>query len=372
MAEPLLEVRGLTHAFPLGRRAVLRAVDHVSFTLRRGEVLGLVGESGSGKSTIARCVMNLLRPQSGQILYRGIDICDRRAFRANRRTLQAKRQIIFQDSGSSLNGRMRVCDIIAEPMRIQHVRPPRGSYRAEAEFQMRYVGLDAGYLDKYPGELSGGQRQRVAIARALSKRPDVLLLDEPLSNLDAKLRVEMREEIRRIQREAGITTVFVTHDQEEASSIADRVVLLRDGVLQQEDTARGLYENPVNLFAADFLGTPPINQLHGVVQNGRLVLDGGIPAALALPDGLAEGQEIVLAVRAESILPQGDTPAFRTTVLERYSLGKDELVRLQAGPAELRGLVPAELEILPGAELAVGLKKRGVFLFDAKTGVRYL
>ena len=104
-------------------------------------------------------------------------------------------------------------------------------------------------------------------------------------------------------------------------------------MLQQEDTARGLYENPVNLFAADFLGTPPINQLHGVVQNGRLVLDGGIPAALALPDGLAEGQEIVLAVRAESILPQGDTPAFRTTVLERYSLGKDELVRLQAGPA---------------------------------------
>lgn len=109
MAEPLLEVRGLTHAFPLGRRAVLRAVDHVSFTLRRGEVLGLVGESGSGKSTIARCVMNLLRPQSGQILYRGIDICDRRVFRANRRMLQAERQIIFQDSGSSLNGRMRVC-----------------------------------------------------------------------------------------------------------------------------------------------------------------------------------------------------------------------------------------------------------------------
>ena len=113
MAEPLLEVRGLTHAFPLGRRAVLRAVDHVSFTLRRGEVLGLVGESGSGKSTIARCVMNLLRPQSGQILYRGIDICDRRAFRANRRTLQAERQIIFQDSGSSLNGR------------LPHLRPHR-------------------------------------------------------------------------------------------------------------------------------------------------------------------------------------------------------------------------------------------------------
>ena len=191
MAEPLLEVRGLTHAFPLGRRAVLRAVDHVSFTLRRGEVLGLVGESGSGKSTIARCVMNLLRPQSGQILYRGIDICDRRVFRANRRMLQAERQIIFQDSGSSLNGRMRVCDIIAEPMRIQHIHPPRGSYRAEAEFQMRYVGLDAGYLDKYPGELSGGQRQRVAIARALSMEPELLVADEPVASLDVSIQAQI-------------------------------------------------------------------------------------------------------------------------------------------------------------------------------------
>ena len=199
MAEPLLEVRGLTHAFPLGRRAVLRAVDHVSFTLRRGEVLGLVGESGSGKSTIARCVMNLLRPQSGQILYRGIDICDRRAFRANRRMLQAERQIIFQDSGSSLNGRMRVCDIIAEPMRIQHVRPPRGSYRAEAEFQMRYVGLDAGYLDKYPGELSGGQRQRVAIARALSMEPELLVADEPVASLDVSIQAQIINLFRHLQ-----------------------------------------------------------------------------------------------------------------------------------------------------------------------------
>ena len=254
MAEPLLEVRGLTHAFPLGRRAVLRAVDHVSFTLRRGEVLGLVGESGSGKSTIARCVMNLLRPQSGQILYRGIDICDRRVFRANRRMLQAERQIIFQDSGSSLNGRMRVCDIIAEPMRIQHVRPPRGSYRAEAEFQMRYVGLDAGYLDKYPGELSGGQRQRVAIARALSMEPELLVADEPVASLDVSI-------------QAQIINLFGEEDQSEIASLfhariakvetkADREKALKETILRVKQNS--IREHSKHLDPTDMAGLQKI------------------------------------------------------------------------------------------------------------------
>ena len=336
------------------------AVQEFNLDIADKEFIVLVGPSGCGKSTTLRMVAGLEEISEGELYIDGKLMND---------VAPKDRDIAMVFQNYALYPHMTVLQNICFPMEIQRIPKKERIRRAEELAEMVHI---TPYLKRKPAELSGGQQQRVAIARALSKRPDVLLLDEPLSNLDAKLRVEMREEIRRIQREAGITTVFVTHDQEEASSIADRVVLLRDGVLQQEDTARGLYENPVNLFAADFLGTPPINQLHGVVQNGRLVLDGGIPAALALPDGLAEGQEIVLAVRAESILPQGDTPAFRTTVLERYSLGKDELVRLQAGPAELRGLVPAELEILPGTELAVGLKKRGVFLFDAKTGVRYL
>ena len=336
------------------------AVNDLSITLESGKLIALLGPSGCGKTTTLNMISGILPVSGGSIFFDDRDVTS---------LPPEKRGIGLVFQNYALYPHMTVLQNICFPMEIQRIPKKERIRRAEELAEMVHI---TPYLKRKPAELSGGQQQRVAIARALSKRPDVLLLDEPLSNLDAKLRVEMREEIRRIQREAGITTVFVTHDQEEASSIADRVVLLRDGVLQQEDTARGLYENPVNLFAADFLGTPPINQLHGVVQNGRLVLDGGIPAALALPDGLAEGQEIVLAVRAESILPQDDTPAFRTTVLERYSLGKDELVRLQAGPAELRGLVPAELEILPGTELAVGLKKRGVFLFDAKTWVRYL
>ena len=350
------------------------AVNDLSITLESGKLIALLGPSGCGKTTTLNMISGILPVSGGSIFFDDRDVTS---------LPPEKRGIGLVFQNYALYPHMTVLQNICFPMEIQRIPKKERIRRAEELAEMVHI---TPYLKRKPAELSGGQQQRVAIARALSggqrqrvaigraivRNPQVLLMDEPLSNLDAKLRVEMREEIRRIQREAGITTVFVTHDQEEASSIADRVVLLRDGVLQQEDTARGLYENPVNLFAADFLGTPPINQLHGVVQNGRLVLDGGIPAALALPDGLAEGQEIVLAVRAESILPQGDTPAFRTTVLERYSLGKDELVRLQAGPAELRGLVPAELEILPGAELAVGLKKRGVFLFDAKTGVRYL
>ena len=351
----LIRLQGVSKAFD--GETVL---DNVCLDIHDKEFITLLGPSGCGKTTTLRIIGGFETPDSGTVYFDGKEINDLPPYKRLVNT-------VFQKY--ALFPHLNVYENIAFGLRLKKL--PEAEIKRRVQEMLTLVNLK-GFEHRRVTTLSGGQQQRVAIARALSKRPDVLLLDEPLSNLDAKLRVEMREEIRRIQREAGITTVFVTHDQEEASSIADRVVLLRDGVLQQEDTARGLYENPVNLFAADFLGTPPINQLHGVVQNGRLVLDGGIPAALALPDGLAEGQEIVLAVRAESILPQGDTPAFRTTVLERYSLGKDELVRLQAGPAELRGLVPAELEILPGTELAVGLKKRGVFLFDAKTGVRYL
>ena len=160
--EILLDVRHLTHIFPLSRKTAVKAVDDVSFQIRRGEIFGLVGESGSGKSTAARCVMNIYQPYAGQIYYKGIDTCDRGQFRKNKKMLQTTRQMIFQDSGSSLNQKMKVRDIIEEPMRVQKIRPLRGSYEEEARFQMKYVGLDPEYLKKYPGELSGGQRQRVA------------------------------------------------------------------------------------------------------------------------------------------------------------------------------------------------------------------
>ena len=161
----LLDVQHLSHVFPLTKQVSVKALDDISFQIRRGEIFGLVGESGSGKSTAARCAMGILQPSGGHIFYNGVDLCDRAACRANKKMLQTTRQMIFQDSASSLDPHMTVCDSITEPMRIHHIVPPRGTYRKEAEFQMYYVGLDKTYLDKYPSELSGGQRQRVAIAR---------------------------------------------------------------------------------------------------------------------------------------------------------------------------------------------------------------
>ena len=160
MSDILLDVQHLTHCFPLPGRQTLRAVDDVSFQLKQGEILGLVGESGCGKSTVARCIMNVYRPTAGHIYYDGIDTCDAAQYRANRRRLEAERQLIFQDSTSSLNPRMTAAEIIAEPMAIHHMKPPRGSLRAEAAFQLYYVGMEESYLDKYPPELSGGYLSR--------------------------------------------------------------------------------------------------------------------------------------------------------------------------------------------------------------------
>lgn len=150
MGKMLLEVKNLVYEFHLNRRIKIRAVDDLSFHIEEGEVFGLVGESGSGKSTAARCVMNLYRHQGGTISYKGIPITDPKEYRKNKKMLCTKRQIIFQDSSSSLNQRMKVADIIAEPMAISHMTPPRKTFRKEAEFQLRYVGMDASCLDKYP------------------------------------------------------------------------------------------------------------------------------------------------------------------------------------------------------------------------------
>lgn len=252
-SEVLLEVEHLTRTYAVHKKRVVRAVNDVSFQIRKGEILGLVGESGSGKSTIARCIMNIDKPEKGRITYKGIDLCDKKQFRVNKKMLQARRQLIFQDSDSSLNQRMKVCDIIAEPMKIQHIVPLRGTYRKEVEFQMRYVGLEPEYLDRYPSELSGGQRQRAAIARALTMEPELLIADEPVASLDVSSRAQIVELFRHLQKEHGFTFLFIAHDLALVRDLCDRVGVMHEGRLVEVAPVQELFKNPRHPYTCSLL-----------------------------------------------------------------------------------------------------------------------
>ena len=258
MSEILLDVQHLSHVFKLNKQVSIHAVKDVSFQIRKGEIFGLVGESGCGKSTVARCVMNIYRPTAGAVIYNGINTCDRREFRKRHKLLEADRQIIFQDSASSLNGRMTVADIIAEPMSIHRVKPPRGSLRAEAEFQLSYVGMDASYLDKYPTELSGGQRQRVAIARALSMEPELLVADEPIASLDVSIQAQIVNLLRHCNREHGCSILFIAHDLSMVEYLCDRVGVMYRGKLVEVAPTAELYADPVHPYTKALLSAIPI------------------------------------------------------------------------------------------------------------------
>ncbi len=258
MSEILLDVQHLTHQFRLSKTAIVKAVDDVSFQIRKGEIFGLVGESGSGKSTVARCVMNVYPPTSGKIYYQGIDVCQPKQYRQNRKLLQTTRQIIFQDSTSSLDQRMKISDVISEPMKIHHIKPPRGSLRKEAEFQLRYVGLDASYLDKYPSQLSGGMRQRVAIARALSMEPALLVADEPIASLDVSIQAQIINLLKHCNLEHGCSVLFIAHDLAVVKYLCDRVGVMYHGKLVEVAPTRELFESPLHAYTRSLLSAIPI------------------------------------------------------------------------------------------------------------------
>ena len=254
----ILDVRNLSHRFRLSGNTVIRALDQVSFQIRRGEIFGLVGESGCGKSTIARCIMNLYKPYRGEIIYRGIHTCKPLERRRHRKMLAQSRQMIFQDSSSSLNPRMKVADIIAEPLVIHHLTPPRGSHRAEAEFQLRHTGMDAAYLDKYPPELSGGMRQRVAIARALAMNPGLLVADEPLASLDASTQAQILRLFAHLQQEHGFTFLFIAHDLSVVRYLCSRAGVMYRGALVETAPVEELFSNPLHPYTRALLASIPV------------------------------------------------------------------------------------------------------------------
>ena len=259
-------LQNLTKRFP-GRgknKEDVIAVNNFDFEIPDGELIGLLGPSGCGKSTALNLICGLQSPSEGRILFGDEDVTD----------LPPESRgvgMVFQNY--ALYPHMTVLQNILFP--LQNLKGDKKLTKdemlARAENAARLVQIEQ-LLERKPSELSGGQQQRVAIARAMVKTPRVLLLDEPLSNLDARLRLQTREEIRRIQRETKVTTIFVTHDQEEAMSISDHIVVMQSGILQQIGKPQEVYDDPVNLFVAKFLGTPPINVFEGEVRGGVLYI----------------------------------------------------------------------------------------------------
>ncbi|MEV6152983.1 ABC transporter ATP-binding protein [Nonomuraea sp. NPDC052129] len=282
-----------------------RVLDLERLSIRKGEFLSILGPSGCGKTTLLNCVAGFVQPTAGRIVIDGADVTDRPPYRRGL-------GMVFQSY--ALFPHMTVAGNVAYGLRIR--RLDRAEREERVREALRLVGLE-GYADRRPRQLSGGQQQRVALARALAIRPAVLLLDEPLSNLDAKLRREMRVELRAIQRRIGTTMVFVTHDQEEALALSDRIAVMNGGRIEQLGTPDEVYRRPATRFVAQFIGAA--NVLEGTVADGRLDVDGILLDAGPLP--VRQGGRAVVAIRPERIRLGADGQGVPGTVGYRAFAG---------------------------------------------------
>ncbi len=357
-------LQNLTKVFPSRDKKVnteVVAVNDFNFEIPDGKLIGLLGPSGCGKSTTLYMISGLQKPTGGKIFFGEEDVTD---LPTEARGIG----LVFQNY--ALYPHMTVKQNILFP--LQNLKGAdkmsKEAMLERAEWAAKLVQIDE-LMDRKPSEMSGGQQQRVAIARALVKMPRVLLLDEPLSNLDARLRLQTREEIRRIQRETGITTIFVTHDQEEAMSISDEIVVMKLGVVQQIGAPQNVYDNPANLFVAKFLGTPPINVFDGFVKAGKLYL--GEDCVLDVP-GVAD-QEVHVGIRPEGfeLDPNGPLCCNLSNV---EVMGRDSSI-VSTHPASQNPVVRSIIDSDNKVDTAAGvvrfsLKPHKVFVFHKETEER--
>jgi multiple sugar transport system ATP-binding protein len=353
MAE--IRLRNLVKVYP-GQRG--RANDDVSLDVEDGEFVVLLGPSGCGKTTLLRMVAGLELPTDGQVVIGNRDVT---YLPPRDRNLS----MVFQSYAVFPHRRVR--DNIGFGLAMRHV--PREEIRRKVTWAADLLQLTE-FLDRYPAQLSGGQRQRVAVARAIVVDAHVLLMDEPLSNLDALLRLGFRAELKKLVGELGTTTVYVTHDQVEALSLGDRVAVMKEGRIQQIGSALSVYDHPASEFVGGFIGSPPMNFLTGTVADGHVDFSG---VRVAAPAALASfgGQELRLGIRAEAIaLVEDGTPDAVPALVQVYEpLGSAVLLTTELGGQVLKIQAPARFRAEPGDRVWVRLEKEHQRWFDPQTAL---
>jgi len=365
-----IDIEGLATVYPNG----VRAVDGLDLTVADGEFFALLGPSGCGKTTLLRTIAGLESATEGTVR---IDSADVTRLEPGKRGVA----MVFQDY--ALFPHMTVSENITYPLKVRRVA---ASTRADvAERTSAELSLH-GLLERRPGQLSGGQQQRVALARAIASEGKVLLLDEPLSNLDARLRLEARTFLKKLQKDLGITTVFVTHDQAEALALADRIAVMQDGKLRQLGSPREVFARPTNTFVANFIGSTPMNLVPGVVAatpgDGRPVdgsSHGSAMGAVSLAGGslpaatvsVPVGAEVTVGIRPEYLtLSTGDVsgPSLRGTVVVAENLGTMSLVSVDCDGTLIGVTVPEEDEPAPGTPVVLTAPAQRVLLYDKESG----
>ena len=375
---PLIVLHDVIKSFATPDGKSILAADSINLSVGDGELLAIVGPSGCGKTTLLRLIAGLETPDHGRILFGEQNVT---------RQPPKERDVAMVFQSHALFPHMTVFENIALGLKL------RGVARGEIEDRVRDTAamLSASHcLDRKPGKLSGGERQRVALARALVRQPKVLLLDEPFSNLDEPLRVQMRNELPVIRKRSGATVVFVTHDQEEAMSLGDRVAVMRNGALQQVATPREIYEKPANRFVASFIGSPQMNLFHGSVaqREGRLLFIGAeVEPEVSLPRFVLEtsgaradwfgsnvGRQVLLGFRPEHISLADDkagrnTRSIIASILSEQFIGAEIIVQVQVGERiiQLRG--GGSQTPRAGEEVTLSFDFSHVHIFDAATGV---
>lgn len=333
----------------------IEVVKGLDLDVADGEFLVLLGPSGCGKTTALRMIAGLETASAGRIYLGEQDVTD---------VLPKYRDIAMVFQSYALYPHMTVEDNIGYPLYLRKVDKTERA-RAIREVAGKVDLLD--YLDRYPRQLSGGQRQRVALARAMIRRPSLFLMDEPLSNLDAKLRGHMRTELKHLQNELGVTTVYVTHDQIEAMTLAHRVAIMKAGELQQLAPPREIYNDPANLFVAGFIGSPPMNFMNGEISSGAFRADG---AELTCP-GFGDHANVVAGVRAEDLrIVEANAGELQGTTYAIELTGNETLVTCQVGDSLVIVKMDKDYDEKIGTAVGISLTNQQVFFFDAENGVR--